>query len=104
MLEAKDQGCNAEVLSKEKGLHSKRSQNAGDLRKKRSLLKKSQGLWRAPRRNNIAHNLGAFSTTQNMVLSSSRELGIFEDLAGFKAKDFKLCSQGQRLSRGLQLC
>ena len=38
----------------------------------------SQVLRRAPRRNNIAHDLDPFSTRQKMVLSSIREQGIFE--------------------------
>ena len=54
-------------------------------KKKRSLKIFSQVLWRAPKRNNIAHNLGSFSTSQKIVLSSSRGQDIFEDLT----KDFK---------------
>ena len=38
----------------------------------------SQILWRVPRRNNIARDLR--STSQKIVLSSSRRQGIFEDL------------------------
>ena len=43
-----------------------------------------QVLLRAPRRNNIAHDIGTFSTGQKIVLSSSRGLAGFEA----KAKDF----------------
>ena len=42
--------------------------------------------WRAPRQNNIAHDLGPFSTSQKIVLSSSRGQNIFE-----------VRGQGQRL-------
>ena len=40
----------------------------------------SQALWRSPRRNKIGHDLGPFSISQKIVLSSSREQVIFEDL------------------------
>ena len=43
-----------------------------------------QVLWRVPRRNNIAHDIGTFSTGQKIVLSSSQGLAGFEA----KAKDF----------------
>ena len=43
-----------------------------------------QVLLRAPRRNNIAHDFGTFSTGQKIVLSSSRGLAGLEA----KAKDF----------------
>ena len=40
----------------------------------------SHALWRASRRNNIAHDLDSFSTSQKIVLCSGRGQGIFEDL------------------------
>ena len=46
----------------------------------------SQVLWRAPRRNYIAHDLRSFSTGQKIVLSSSRGQGIFEDLQGSRPR------------------
>ena len=49
-------------------------------KKKLSLEKFSQAFWRSPRRNKIGHDLGPFSTSQKIVLSSSRGQGIFEDL------------------------
>ena len=87
-----------------KGLRSKCSQ---DFRKLQAISKKTkkkgfrsqihkfstkfvrqklflQVLLRAPRRNNIAHDIGTFSTDQKIVLSSSRGLAGFEA----KAKDF----------------
>ena len=39
-----------------------------------------QALWRSPRQNKIGHDLNPFSTSQKIVLSSSRGQGIFEDL------------------------
>ena len=62
---ARDQGPNAEVFSE---------------KNKKSLLKNLQGLWRAPKRNNIVYDFGQFSTSQKIVHSSSRGQGIFEDL------------------------
>ena len=141
-LEAKDrivrgqsQGHSAEVFSKKKSLRSKFSQvfrklQAISKKQKKSLrpqIRKfatnscvknffSKVLWRAPKRNNIAYDIGTFSTDQKIVLSSSRELlGIFEDLQGSKlrprtspsrprprtsncvleAKYFKVCPRGQ---------
>ena len=122
------QGHNAEVFSKKKKVFAKTvanlfPQQTGDLKKQKvfalkfanfhkiqALFQKffSQVLLRAPRRNNIAHNLGSFSTSQKIVLISRKEH--FRGLACFKAKDltfgakdFKLCPRGQRRPRGLHL-
>ena len=63
-----------------------------DLRFKRSPGKKissknfSQALWRCTRRNKIGHDLGPLSTSQKLVLSSSRGQGIFEDLHSSRAR------------------
>ena len=40
------------------------------------------GIWRAPRPNYIAHDLRTFSTSLKIVLFSSWEQGILEDLQG----------------------
>ena len=37
-----------------------------------------QALWRSSRRHKIGHDLGAFLTSQNILLFSSRRQGIFE--------------------------
>ena len=54
---------------------------------------------------NIAHDLGLFSTSQKLVLSSCQGQSIFEDLElrGFEAKDFKMCARIEGLPRGLHL-
>ena len=49
-------------------------------KKKRSLLENSQILWHALRQNIIAHDLGLSSTSQKIVLFSSQEQGIYEEL------------------------
>ena len=46
----------------------------------------SQVLRRAPRQNNIAHDLGPFSTSQKIVLFSSRRQGVFKDLQGSRSR------------------
>ena len=92
MLEAKakDQKHIAEVFSKNKVKRSALKifanfpQTAGDLKKNKKNLRLqirkfsikferqkffSQVLWRAPRQNNIGHDLGTFSTSQKIVLS-----------------------------------
>ena len=62
------------------------------LQKKQCLQKNYilQAIWRSLRRHKIGHDLGLFSTSQKIVLSSSR--GHFRGLAGSeaKAKDFRL--------------
>ena len=81
------------------GLCTRFLRNAGDLKKKifahkfatfpqNSIVKIFflQVLWRVPRRNNIAHNLGPFSTCHKIVLSSSRGQDIFEDLQGSRRR------------------
>ena len=40
----------------------------------------SQALRRSSKQNKVGHDLGPFSTSQKIVLSSSQEHGIFEDL------------------------
>ena len=58
----------------------------------------SPALWRSPGRNKIGHDLGPFSTSQKIVLASSRGQGIFKDLQAsrprtsncvFEAKDVR---------------
>ena len=66
---------------RKKGL---RSQNSSVLQEKMSSKFFSQALWRSLRRNNIGHELGPSSTSQKIVLSSSREQGHFRGLAGFE--------------------
>ena len=96
MLETKDQGHNADGISKKvfASKFRKFSENfKRSSEKKMSSKVFSQAFLRSSRRNKIDHDLGPFSTSQNLVLSSSREQGIFEDLGlEAKAKDFKLCS------------
>ena len=104
MLKALDQRHNAEVFSKKQYKQSllkifakrRRSQKKGLRPQIRNFSTKfvhqnffSQVFWSVLRRNNIAHDLGPFSTCHKVVLSSSR--GHIRGLAGFKAKDFKLC-------------
>ena len=66
MLEVKDHGHNAEVFSKKK--------------KKRSSLKIRKFSGVLLDQTNIANDLGPFSTTQKIVLSSNRGQGVFEGL------------------------
>ena len=60
----------------------------------------SEALWRSSIRKKIGRDLGLFSTSQKIVLSSSRELAGFEA----NAKDFKLCPRGQGCPQGLHHC
>ena len=65
----------------------------------------SQALWHSSRRNKIGHDLGPFSTRQkNSAKKYFNKTEHFGGLAGFEAKDFKLCSRGQGRPRGLHLC
>ena len=50
------------------------------LRKKNDFKKFLQALSYSPRQNKTGHDLGPFSTSQKIVLSSSRKQDIFEDL------------------------
>ena len=106
MLEVKTkaQGHNAKVFSKKnkKDFRSKIRRFSSKFKRspKKDLEKKFlEVFWHAPRRNNIAHELGPFSIGQEIVLSSSRGQSIFEDKQSssqgqgliIEAKDFKLC-------------
>ena len=101
MLETKDQGHNGKC-SQKKGLCSNFRKL---IRKKQAISKKSprpeirkfftnskrkqffaQILRRAPRWNNIAHDLGPFSTNQKIVLFSSWGQDIFEDLQSWRPR------------------
>ena len=89
VAKAKDQGHKAEVIYKKKLMNKnvfaqKFFKFSGNFKrspgKKMSSKFFSQPLWRSSRRNKIVHDLGSFSTSQKIVLSSSRERGIFKDL------------------------
>ena len=71
---------------KKKGLRSKTSEISSVLQEKMSLKFFSQALWRSSRRNKIGHDLGPFSASQKIVLSSSRRQGIFKDLQASKPR------------------
>ena len=85
MLEtkAKDQGHHAEVISKKKVFALKFRIFSRNLKRSpgKNLHSKnfSQALRRSSRRNEIGRDLGPFSTSQKLALSSSRGQGIFED-------------------------
>ena len=99
MLEAKakDQEHNAEVISKKKNNNNNKKVFAPKFRKFSRNFKCSPGkkisskffslaLWRSSRPNKIGHDLGPFSTSQKIVLSSSQGQGIFEDLQASRAR------------------
>ena len=73
-------------------------QNSGVLQTIKVFKIFSQGLWHAPSRNKIGHNLGPFSTSKKQCCPRARA-GHFRELAGLKAKakDFKLCPRGLHL-------
>ena len=116
MLEAKDQGHKAQVLSKKKkkGLHKNFS---GDLQKKKKVFTKifqaistkkrfPKNFSSAPQNFNIPKNsavleprTGQFSRTWGLE-AKAKDL-TFEAKA--KAKDFKMCPRGQGRPRGLHL-
>ena len=81
---------NTEALTEKKVLRPKICKFFIELKRspKKKVFKNFflQVLLRAPRKNNIAHDLGQFSTSQKIVLSSSREQGIFEDLQGSRPR------------------
>ena len=54
--------------------------------KKMSSKNFSQAIWCSSGRNKICLDLGPFSRSQRIVLSSSRGLGIFEDLQGSRPR------------------
>ena len=58
-----------------------------------SLRNFSQALRRSPRQNKIGHDLGLFSTSQKIVLSSSRGLSIFKDLQASRPRARTLLSR-----------
>ena len=51
-----------------------------------SLIFFSPALWRSSRRIKISHDLGPFSTSQQIGLSSVPRQGIFEDLQASRAR------------------
>ena len=78
MLEAKDQGHKAQVLSKKKGLHKNFS---GDLQKKKKVFTKiSQAISTKKRFPKIFQPLHKILTFQKIVLSSSRGQANFRGL------------------------
>ena len=84
MLEAKDQGHNAKVISQKRSSLQKFRKFSEKF--KRSPGKKmyskifSQALRRFSRQNKIGHELGPFSISQKIVLSLIRGQSIFEGL------------------------
>ena len=76
----KDQGHNAKSSRKNKVLAQKVAnfpQNSGDLHKTKIFAQKFASSLAC---SSNAHDLGKFSASQKIVLSSSRRQGIFEDL------------------------
>ena len=99
MLEAKDQGHKAQVLSKKKKKRSSQKFFRRFPKKKRSSQKFFK---RSPLKNvfqTIFQALHKILTFQKIVLSSSRGQANFRGLEA-KAKDFKLCPRGQGRPRG----
>ena len=80
MLEAKDQGHNAQVLSKKKVFaekHRKFSRKFTRSQKKKGFRNVSaRSLARSKTKNKYSHDLGPFSANQKIVLSSSHGLQI----------------------------
>ena len=88
-LEANDQGHFAKVISKKKVFDPKLRKFFENFKwstGKKVFKNILQGRWRAPRQNLIGHDLDPFSTSQKIVLSSSRGYGIYEDLQAFRSR------------------
>ena len=60
-------------------------------RKKMSSKNFLQALGRSSRQKKINHDFGPFSTSQKNSAVLEPRTGLFRGLAGFEAKDFKLC-------------
>ena len=92
MFEAKHQGHSAEVFTKKKEINKKNIKKVFAHKfasfSQNTSVKNcfSWVLWCAPRRSDVAHDLGPFSTSQKTVLFLSRGQGIFENLQGLRPR------------------